>query len=399
MGNDFNKQNNLDIKRKQITLLVHAHYRKNVFLHKFSEKELVDMVLSKLLNTDLSIDEISEQILETIFQLIEQKKVSEIEILDLYDDENDKYSEGDKFDLLNQKFLSLIDVLNKEGIHYRISGISSGYLMYGDFPENSKNGIINILVDEGDFFKFKLVCQRLDLNFVDNRMCTNKRFEGDEIIGDSEIIATDSDNILKINIQEFQKLGKGRIAIKEYYFDRRKHLSVRQEVLSDSLSKIVFDNNNVSYQGRTIPVVAPEYDYVVNKSRNSQSEDTYIEFLKTNVDFDKVSDIRRLPNNGYAIIYSVVNDNKDYNSHNNSSSDNEINEIFDSLESYTSTTDSVYQEKKSKQLIRMYNSPFSTSFVKNSYAPTGYTNWFIVVLIILVIIFLFILGFIFLKVF
>jgi len=65
-----------EIRRNQITLLVKALYRKFDILHNRSEKELIEKALTKYLNSALSIDEISDDMLDIIANM-ENKKISQ----------------------------------------------------------------------------------------------------------------------------------------------------------------------------------------------------------------------------------------------------------------------------------------------------------------------------------
>jgi len=106
------ENDNLILKEKQITALVSAYYEKFDFLQKGDLKDLIDKALNKYLNTDLSLEEINEDLMNRI---IDKKRQNDLENKELDSMIKEEKVEEKTNELEKPKVL-LKQIIMKEGL-------------------------------------------------------------------------------------------------------------------------------------------------------------------------------------------------------------------------------------------------------------------------------------------
>ena len=110
------ENDNLILKEKQITALVSAYYEKFDFLQKGDLKDLIDKALNKYLNTDLSLEEINEDLMNRI---VDKKRQSDLENKELDSMIKEEKVEEKTNELEKPKVFIKIDNNERGFVHYR----------------------------------------------------------------------------------------------------------------------------------------------------------------------------------------------------------------------------------------------------------------------------------------
>lgn len=103
-------------KKEQITALVTAYYEKFDFLQKGDLKDLIDKALNKYLNTDLSLEEINEDLMNRI---IDKKRQSDLENKELDSMIKEEKVEEKTNELEKPKVFIKTDNNERGFVHYR----------------------------------------------------------------------------------------------------------------------------------------------------------------------------------------------------------------------------------------------------------------------------------------
>ena len=111
------ENDNLMIKEKQITALVTAYYEKFDFLQKGELCVLIDKALNKYLNTDLTLEEINEDMMNRI---IDRKRKDDLDNKNEIDNMiKEEFVEENNIELEKPKVFIKADNNERGFVHYR----------------------------------------------------------------------------------------------------------------------------------------------------------------------------------------------------------------------------------------------------------------------------------------
>ena len=111
------ENDNLMIKEKQITALVTAYYEKFDFLQKGELSVLIDKALNKYLNTDLTLEEINEDMMNRI---IDRKRKDDLDNTNEIDNMiKEEFVEENNIELEKPKVFIKADNNERGFVHYR----------------------------------------------------------------------------------------------------------------------------------------------------------------------------------------------------------------------------------------------------------------------------------------
>ena len=111
------ENDNLMIKEKQITALVTAYYEKFDFLQKGELSVLIDKALNKYLNTDLTLEEINEDMMNRI---IDRKRKDDLDNKNEIDNMiKEEFVEEKNNELEKPKVFIKADNNERGFVHYR----------------------------------------------------------------------------------------------------------------------------------------------------------------------------------------------------------------------------------------------------------------------------------------
>ena len=111
------ENDNLMIKEKQITALVTAYYEKFDFLQKGELSVLIDKALNKYLNTDLTLEEINEDMMNRI---IDRKRKDDLDNKNEIDNMiKEEFIEEKNDELEKPKVFIKADNNERGFVHYR----------------------------------------------------------------------------------------------------------------------------------------------------------------------------------------------------------------------------------------------------------------------------------------
>ena len=271
-----------DMRTRQITLLVQTYYDKFDFLHNEPVDLLVGKALDTFLDSDLSIDEINEKLVEIVAA---RKKAFE----DRYDEDKVKDNHKEIYSRLEQ----LAKELNKEGIDYQLAGALCGYIKYGQESDRCHDDI-DICLNEEQIGLFKKICLKLGLTFEDNRMDSPRVLKNGIPCGEHEVIARDPNSSFHIGVFPFERIEDGTIISKGYYHDEDGSPCVREEIYLRNIGVEVFGREEVDFRGIALPITPPEYVYMLKSYTKGQKDVHDIQFLSDKIDVEKLERLRKL---------------------------------------------------------------------------------------------------------
>lgn len=282
MSSIVNDDEKRDIRRQQITLLVTSYYNKLEFLHYEPLNLLIQKALDLFLDTDLTIDEINEKLMEAI---VERKR----ELDQRYDSEEVKKNH----ETIYGKLELLARELNKAGIDYQLAGALCGYVKYGEESDRCHDNI-DVCLNEEDMGKFQEICERLGLSFEDNRFNSPRVLRDGIPHGEHEVIARDPGSDFHIGVFPFERKKDGSVVMKGYYHDDDGKPCIREEEYSPELAREIFDQEEVDFRGTPLRITPPEHIYGMKKYTNHQKDQHDIDFLDSRIDKDKMARMQAL---------------------------------------------------------------------------------------------------------
>ena len=323
MNDDTNQRN---IRKEQIKFLVETYYEKFEFLHDESLEDLCDKAYDKFLDTDLSIEEINEKIIEIILKKKKNNKKNPSEIKD-----NHKK--------IYSKLTELIRLLNLEKIDYQLAGSLCGYLKYGE-ESNRIHDDIDFSINEKDIDKFRKICQSLGLNFEDNRLNSPRILNNGIPSGEHEIIAKDKNSDFHVGVFCFERLADNSIINKGYYHDNDGNPCCREDIIGPEFANEIFNKESITYNGEVIYITPPEYIYFLKSYTKNKKDLEDLAFLEDKIDKDKLDRIIDLSkNNSYTqlvpvnslpnVYYENYFENKDNDELNNMLATDKIEETLE----------------------------------------------------------------------
>ncbi len=287
-----------EVKKEQITALVTAYYNKFDFLQNQNLSELINKSLNKYLDTDLTIEEINDELMQLI--LIAKK-------------EDDKRHDGDKVKdnhkELYEKLDQLVSLLATAGIDYQLAGALCSYLKYGEESKRIHDDI-DLNMNEDDLGKFGEVCRQLGFDFHDNRMNSPRVLQNGIPHGDHEVVAEIPGSDLHIGVFCFQRNPDGSINNRSYYKDEEGNNKVWNEYMPPEFAKLVFGAETIEFNGKPLIITPPEYVYSLKSFTRQQKDLEDIKFMEDKIDKDKLARIREAKDNGRRVDLLDANPKK-----------------------------------------------------------------------------------------
>lgn len=277
-----NQEDNRELREKQITSLVTAYYKKFDFLQSQNLNIFINKALDKYLDSDLTIEEINEDIMKKILDI---KRTFEARF--------DKEKVVENHSELYARLDTLVSLLAKAGIDYQVAGALCSYLKYGEESDRVHDDI-DLNMNEDDLVKFAMVCNELGYIFHDNRMDSPRVLKNGIPTGDHEVFAEIPGSDLHIGIFCFKRNEDGSVDNKSYYKDEDGNTMVWNEHISSKLAKLLFGAEIIEYNGKKMTITPPEYVYSL-KSYTRKDKDLHdLGFMDGKIDMDKLNEIRTL---------------------------------------------------------------------------------------------------------
>ena len=331
--------NDLDTKKRQITIILSTYYNTPdfAFLTKDSLDTLLEEAYTKYLNTNLSINEINDEIAKDI---IEKKKKSE-NIDDISLNHKKIYS----------RLEELIKLLNEENIDYQLAGALSLYLKYEE-ESNRCHHDIDISVNEKDIKKLKTVFEKMNLKFNDIRFNSLKVLKNGHLSGKHEISALEEDSDFHIGVFPFERLADGTLITKGYYHDSNNNPCCMEDIISESLAKLIFEKKPITFKGMPVYITSPEYIYVLKSEKKSDKDIEDIKFLEDKINKDKLNKIKELSKTDKATQHSLVTNNNKDNEEEKKESEEELYTTIDLEKDMKKATRDKEYNKLNKEVTR-----------------------------------------------
>lgn len=362
----------LSARRQNIISLVTVYYDRNPFLKekKYDLNDLINKALDKYLHSDLSMNEIEEEIIKEIYRLKN-------------DLENTNYKDGQHNNITKKKDSKIENVLrdlNSAHIDYFITGLAVSSLVVDKaIPDDN----LSLYINDEDFDKFKVICENNGLNFIDKRENPNRTMENGNVTGEPNISASTSDGLTNMAAVDFERLSDGSIITKDNYLSSDGAHFIKADFYGKELSNEAFDTNKVSIEDNNYPIVAPEFEFVTRLNSNSPDDREVVNKLENHVDVKRIERIQALAINNYASQVTKAEPVKKQN--------NDLSAML-SDESQIVDTYSV-QKEKPKQLVKNNTGNTQSSNANNG----GYLSQLTFIFLMLLITVMFLTGFLLLN--
>lgn len=296
MAQLITREDKLELRKKQITLLVTSYYEKLDFLHYEPLDLLIEKTLDLFLDSDLTIDEINEKIIEAIAF---RKKA----LLDRYDDDKVR----DNHETIYGQLEQLSRLLQQKDTDYQLAGALCGYLKY-DKESNRVHDDIDICLNENDLDKFQDVCLDLGYYFEDHRLDSSRVLKDGIPSGEHELMAKDPNTDFHVGVFPFERDENGSVTLKEYYENDDGVPFVREEIFNPELAHEIFGRETIDFRGTPIIITPPEYVYILKGYTNSDKDKYDMNFFESLMDRDKMLRLRNLLRDGKRIESFPVDD-------------------------------------------------------------------------------------------
>lgn len=283
----------MESRKEFITTLVTKLYDKYDFLRVESLDTLVDKALEKYLDSNLSTEEIEDE----LFQKIMNRK-KEIDFR--YDSVNVR----DNHKMINSKLKELVHLLNENNIDYQLCGALCGYLKYGE--SDRVHDDIDFSVNEKDIDSFKKICISLGYSFEDNRMNSPRSLKNGIPSGEHEIIARDPNSDFHIGVFAFERMPDKSVINKLYYTDEQGNPCVREELYSPEFASEIFPREVVSFDGEKVFITPFEFVYSLKEYTQSEKDKHDIAFYKDKINKDRYKRIKKKAESGKIIRHIPV---------------------------------------------------------------------------------------------
>ena len=382
MEDEVTSKESVEIRRKQIILLVETYYHKFSFLQKEKLDELKQKALDMYLDSNLTIDEINDELLKIIYERgKEHKKKTDKEYIS--NNHKEIYSKLDQ----------LVNLMNKEGIDYQLAGALSAYIKYNTESDRYHEDI-DFNINENDIDKFKKICQSLGLYFEDNRLSSPRILNNGIPSGEHEVIAKESNSNFHVGVFCFERVADGSVITKGYYHDDNNNSCVREDIFSPELAKLIFSGESVELNGKKIIVTPPEYIYLLKNYTKSEKDLQDIRFLEDKLDEEKLNKISTLlKTDSYTQNIPVNSLPSTYdNPFNNISDNNELDRMLDSKDEDKNTKEDTNSKTndlgKQKVLTKVSNDFKDQSGYASTNSLTSITLISYVLIFILIVVFM-----------
>ena len=378
------------MERKQnITTLVTTYYYNNsqILMKKHLElNDLIEKALNKFLYSDLSMQEIENEIINAIYKIKNELDNDFGEEIKKDDTEQNKAKEPSLMNKIksNIKLQILIDDLNKQNIDYTIIGKASS-----EIAKNEKVpiGSVSIIVNDKDVDKFLEICKKhgymvRDISDEPKREMTNGR-----VVGEPNITAKSEDGNEEVSVTPFDRLEDNSIITKDHYINSDGVHCIKADFYANDLANEIFSSDKVTIDGVTYPIAAPEFTYISSLNGNTPEDKEIVGNLEGIVDTNRIEKIQKLAIDKYASqITTNVAEKKEHN--------DELSSMMTSenptINTNTNVNSNAQQKEKPKQFVK--TAPATTS--ENN---GGYVSKLAFVFFLLLIVVLFLAGFVLLN--
>ena len=334
-----------EARRKQITELVTSYYNQFDFLQYESLEVLINKALELFLDSDYSIEEINDKIMEAIR---ERQKA----LMDRYEDDKIKNNHETLYGRLEE----LCRELNALNIDYQITGGLAGYLKY-DVESDRMHHDIHIYLNESDFEKFMQVCEQFGYQFKDQRFSSARVLKDGIPVGEHDVVATDTNSDFHIGIFPFERKNDGSVVIKDYYHDENGKSYVQEEIELPELADEIFSGEEIDFRGTTVKITPPEYVYLL-KSKNKKGEyQQDLLFLEEKIDHDKLMRLHMLSKDHSVIQNIAVEEDKITVSNPYNGDKNELDFMLNTPEPNTDQITSDSKKEGAKVFIKKNEPP------------------------------------------
>ena len=274
-------------KNKKISeYIVNISSRMNEQYNGIMSDEKIQRAIDMFSNSDLSYEEIVEQINKLASQVI-KRYIEEKE--KRFNPELVKENHKEIYDKLE----ILIKKLNERGVDYQLAGALCAYVKYG--VESSRtHDDIDINLNESDMNKFREVCEEMGLQFHDNRMTTPRVLKNGIPAGDHEVLATLDGSDFHIGAFCFERKPDGTVINKGYYHDDSGQIYTRDEVISPRLAEEIFGREEVDFRGQKLVITPPEFVYRLKNYTKKDKDLVDIMFMEGRIDKSKLERINEL---------------------------------------------------------------------------------------------------------
>lgn len=274
-------------KSKKISeYIVNISGRMNEQYNGIMSDEKIQRAIDMFSNSDLSYEEIVEQINKLASQVI-KRYIEEKE--KRFNPELVKKNHKEIYDKLE----ILIKKLNERGVDYQLAGALCAYVKYGVESDRTHDDI-DINLNESDMNKFREVCEEMGLQFHDNRMTTPRVLKNGIPAGDHEVLATLDGSDFHIGAFCFERKPDGTVINKGYYHDDSGQIYTRDEVISPELAEEIFGREEVDFRGQKLVITPPEFVYKLKNYTKKDKDLVDIMFMEGRIDKSKLEQINEL---------------------------------------------------------------------------------------------------------
>ena len=266
------------IRKNRIIDLVVAYYNKFDFLKNRDLNELINKVLDEYLDSDLSIEEINDELIKTILNML--KKVTSDRDEEKGMDNNELYSRLD----------ALAALLADKGIDYQVGGGLSPYLEFGEDPSRIHDDI-DLNLNEDDLDDFEKICNTLGYSFYDNRNNSTRILKNGYPYGEHEVGAKIPGSKLHIGIFCFNRNKDGSVDNKSYYKDENGKTRIWNEHFSSKLAKLIFGGKKIDFNGKKINITPSEYIYSIKSYTRNNKDLRDLRFMDGKINMDRLNEI------------------------------------------------------------------------------------------------------------
>lgn len=292
----MNNQEKQEIRKKQIIFLVQLYYDKFEILHDDDLDSLIQKTLDIFFNTDLTIDEINEELMKIVLKKSDNLK-KQTAIKDIRENHNTIYTYLE----------NIADRFNKEGIDYQLAGSLCGYLKYNS--ESSRiHDDIDFHLNERDIERVRRIVTDMGFDFFDKRLNSPRILKDGVPYGKHEVMATLKDKDFHVGFICFERLANGAIISKNYYHDENNNPCAREDIFGPTLTKEIYDSNVITLNNTQIKVTSPEFIFQIKHYSNKEKDSIDIKFLYEHIDTLKLQRIKELSKNEQHIQMVPVND-------------------------------------------------------------------------------------------
>ena len=271
-----------DLRGDQIALMVEDFYTQNEILHIVPFGYYAEKVLSKYLDSNLSLDAIRRE----LEKLVEEKKKH-------LNAQFDPTIVQKNHEFVYAKLRKLIKLLNRSGADYHLAGALAAYVYYGE-ESTRVHDDIDIHINEKDMNKLKNACEALGFTFHDKRLNSPRVLINGIPTGKHEISATSDKSDFHIGAFCFERMPDGSIISKGYYHDENNKACAREVILSPELAKEIYLKKPIYFRDLPVLITAPEYLYSLKNYTKTEKDLVDIAFLEKHIDREKLARMRIL---------------------------------------------------------------------------------------------------------